>query len=105
MSKDDLSWNLHGTPVLAPGAEGVKTQAELDQRLLDEGLRQPLPCFSGPSSLPVPTAAYRACTRSPNAVIFLLQSQSTCSGTKKSPLDAALIQSQGNVQLRLVQAE
>lgn len=48
MSKGDLSWNLHWTPVLVPGTEGVKTQAELVQRLLDEGLRQPLPLLLWP---------------------------------------------------------
>ena len=104
MSKGGLRWNLHWTPMLVPGTKGVKTEAELVQRLLDEGLRQPpCPCFSGPSSLPMPTAAYRAATCFPNTMIFLLQSQSSCSVIKKSPLDAALIQSQGRCVARLVQ--
>ena len=82
--------------MLAPGTKGVKTEAELSRMLLDEGLTQPpCPCLSGPSSLPVPTAAYRAATWFPNTMNFLLQSQSSCSGIKKSPLDSALIQSQG----------
>lgn len=57
-----------------PGTKGVKGGGT-GRRLLDEGLTQPpCPCLSGPSSLPVPTAAYRAAAYF-NTMIFLLQSE------------------------------